>query len=357
MKYPLLEINLKKIKENASLIKKRCSVSGIEVVGITKGFCAYPAIARACWEGGVNKFGDSRLINLKRLNNAKILGEKYLIRIPMLSEVSEVIKQADISLNSEIEVIKALGKEAEGQNKVHRVILMVDVGDLREGVMPERVFDVVKIIICLPGIKFIGLGSNVGCFGGVLPSLKNTMLLIQLTENIKEKLNIPLEILSGGSTCTLKLLEEGKLPPEINQLRIGEAIVLGTDTTGNRKIKGLHQDTMRLVAEIIELKEKPSVPIGEIGKDAFGNTPKFKNKGIRKRAILALGRQDVPLEGLISEDNNIEILGASSDHIILDVTDSNDNFYIGKELAFKINYIGMLSLTTSEYIKKVCVYV
>ena len=354
MKYPRLEIDLKKIKENASLIKKRCSASGIEVVGITKGFCAYPAIARACWEGGISKFGDSRLNNLKRLNNAKISGEKYLIRIPMLSEVPEVIKQADVSLNSEIEVIKALGEEAEDQNKVHRVILMVDVGDLREGVMPEKALGIVKKIICLPGIRFIGLGSNVGCFGGVLPSLKNTMLLVQLADNIKEKLNIPVEILSGGSTCTLKLLEEGKLPPEINQLRIGEAIVLGTDTTGNRKIKGLHQDTIRVVAEIIELKKKPSIPIGEIGKDAFGNVPKFKNKGIRKRAILALGRQDVPLEGLIPEDNNIEILGASSDHLILDVNDSNDNFYLGKKLAFKINYIGMLSLTTSEYIEKVC---
>lgn len=140
MKCPRLEINLKKIKENASLIKKRCSTSGIECVGITKGFCAYPAIARAYLDGGINKFGDSRLINLKRLNNAKVPGEKYLIRIPMLSEVSEVIKQADISLNSEIEVIKTLGKKAECQNKVHRVILMVDVGDLRVQVEPpERI--------------------------------------------------------------------------------------------------------------------------------------------------------------------------------------------------------------------------
>ena len=131
MKCPRLEINLKKIKENASLIKKRCSASGIEIVGITKGFCAYPTIARAYLDGGINKFGDSRLNNLKRLNKEKVPGEKYLIRIPMLSEVPEVIKQADVSLNSEIEVIKALGKEAEDQNKVHRVILMVDVGDLR----------------------------------------------------------------------------------------------------------------------------------------------------------------------------------------------------------------------------------
>ena len=44
---------------------------------------------------------------------------------------------------------------------------------------------------------------------------------------------------------------------------------------------GNRQDTVKLVAEVIELKRKPSMPIGKIGKDAFGNTPVFEDKGIR----------------------------------------------------------------------------
>jgi len=352
---PRLEINLEKIKENASLIKKKCEKHGVEVVGVTKGFCAYTPIARAYYEGGIRKFGDSRLINIKRLVEGNIPGEKYLIRTPMMSEAGDVVHWADVSFNSELKVIKALGEEAIRQNRIHGVILMVDVGDLREGVMPEDVIDTVKEITMIKGIKFLGLGSNVGCFGGVLPSHKNTRILVDLAKEIHRKLNIKVEILSGGSTVSLDLMERGELAEGINQFRIGEAILLGTDTTGNKIINGAHQDTMRLVAEVIELKEKPSVPIGEIGQDAFGNVPEFEDKGIRKRAILALGRQDVPLEKLIPEDEGVEILGGSSDHLILDVTDSGEDYYPGKEVGFKINYSTMLALMTSEYVEKVYV--
>jgi len=352
---PRLEIDLEKIKQNASLIKRKCEKHGIEVVGVTKGFCAYFPIAKAYYEGGIRKFGDSRLVNIKRLVESGIRGDKYLIRIPMMSEVDEVVRWTDVSLNSELKVIKALGEEAVLQNRVHGVILMVDVGDLREGVMPEDVVDTVKEISDMKGIKFLGLGSNVGCFGGVLPSRENTRLLVDLAEELHRKLGISFSILSGGNTVSLGLLEKGELAEGINQFRIGEAILLGTDSTGNRIIKGAHQDTMRLVAEVVEVKEKPSVPVGQIGKDAFGDIPEFEDKGIRKRAILALGRQDVPVEKLIPEDEKIQILGGSSDHLILDVTDSGEDYYPGKKVGFKINYSTMLALMTSEYVKKVYV--
>jgi predicted amino acid racemase len=353
LKCPRLEINLKKIKKNASLIKNICNKHNIEVVGITKGFCALLPIARSYYEGGITKFGDSRLLNLKRLTEGGIHGEKYLIRIPMLSEVLIAVKWSDVSLNSEIETINTLGVEAKKRNKSHGIILMVDVGDLREGVLPEDVINIVKSISIIQGVNFVGLGLNVGCFGGVLPSFKNTMILVELAKEIKQKLGLEVNILSGGTTSGLVLIEKGELAPGINQFRVGEGIIIGTDTTGERNIKGTNQDTIKLVAEVIELKKKPSVPIGEIGRDGFGNKPHFENKGIRLRAILAIGRQDVTLEKLIPEDNRIEVLGGSSDHLIVDVTESSDNFYIGKEVYFKLTYATMLSLMTSEYVEKV----
>lgn len=355
MKCPRLEINLEKIRKNTLLIKNICSKQNIEVVGITKGFCAFLPIVRAYYKGGIKKFGDSRLLNLRRLTEGGIPGEKYLIRIPMLSEVSDVIKWSDVSLNSEIETIKALGIEAEKQNKNHSIILMVDVGDLREGVLPENVIDVVKSISMVPKINFMGLGLNVGCFGGVLPSFENTMILVNLAKAIKQVLDLEVDILSGGATSGLILIEKGELAPGINQFRVGEGIIIGTDTTGERNIKGAYQDTVKLVAEVIELKKKPSVPIGEIGRDGFGNKPHFENNGIRLRAILALGRQDVILEKLIPEDSRIKLLGGSSDHLILDVTESNNDFYVGKEIYFTLSYGTMLSLMTSEYVEKVCI--
>lgn len=355
MNCPRIEINLEKIKENASLIKQKCEKRGIEVVGVTKGFCAYPPIAMAFYEGGIRKFGDSRIINLKRLEESGVEGEKYLIRIPMQSEAEEVVRWADVSLNSEVDVINALGKEAVKQDKSHDVILMVDVGDLREGVLPDRILPTVEQILNINGVNLKGLGSNVGCYGGVLPSYENTKILVDLAREIKNTFGVKMELLSGGSTVSLGLVEKQQLAEGINQFRIGEAILLGYDSTGNKPIKGAHQDTMRLVAEIIELKDKPSVPSGEIGRDAFGNVPEFEDKGIRKRAILALGRQDVPLEKLVPLDSRLEILGGSSDHLIIDCSDADRNYCIGSEVAFKVNYSVMLAAMTSEYVEKVYV--
>lgn len=353
MKCPRLVIDLGKIKKNAIYIKDLCSRNGVEVMGVTKGFCAHPVIAKAFYEAGIRNFGDSRIKNIKKLREAGIQGEMTLIRIPMISESDEVVKWADTSLNSQIEVLEALSSSAVDQGKTHKVILMVDVGDLREGVLPEDLEDLVRDTLKLKGIKITGLGCNVGCFGGVLPTRENTRILVNLAEELQKEFNLSIKVLSGGSTCGISLLEKGELPRGINQFRIGEGILLGRDSTGNRDIPGTYQDTMKLIAEVVELKEKPSVPVGEIGKDAFGNTPIFEDRGIRKRAILAIGRQDVDPENLIPLIRGVEVLGASSDHLILDVTDSEKEVSVGMEFPFRFTYGGMLRLMTSEYVEKV----
>ena len=101
------------------------------------------------------------------------------------------------------------------------------------------------------------------------------------------------------------------------------------------------------------MKEKPSVPIGEVGKDAFGNTPQFIDAGIRKRAILALGKQDVYIEGIFPLDEKAKILGASSDHTIVDITNADCEVRVGDEMLFALTYPGLLSASDSRYIEKV----
>ncbi|RKL61745.1 alanine/ornithine racemase family PLP-dependent enzyme [Thermoanaerobacteraceae bacterium SP2] len=352
MGYPQMEIGITRILHNARYIVDYCWKNGIEVMGITKGVCAFEPVVKAMLDGGVKKLGDSRLDNIKALRQAGFDVPIYLIRIPMLSEVREVVHLANGSLNSEVNVIKALSQEARAIGRVHKVILMVDVGDLREGVMPEDVLDTVGQIISLPGIEFEGLGSNVGCYGGVLPSYENTKLLVDLARDIERRFEIKVKTLSGGATASLILLEKGKLAPGINQFRVGEAILLGTDTIGYRIVPGTLQGTMKLKTEVIEVKVKPSCPIGEIGRDAFGNVPFFEDKGPIKRAIVALGKQDCRLEGLIPKDKSIKILGASSDHLLLDVTNSGD-IKVGDIIEFDMSYVAMLSLMTSKYTEKI----
>lgn len=350
--YPCVEIDMKRIQHNAQYIVDYCNNNGIEVMGVTKGVCAISEVTNAMIRGGIKKLGDSRLLNIASLKKAGFDVPIYLIRIPMLSEVKDLVQIAEGSLNSEVEVIKMLSQEAKKIGKIHKVILMVDVGDLREGVLPQDVMDVVEQIVDLKGIELEGLGTNVACYGGVLPTYENTKILLDIAVEIEKKYGIKMKTISGGNTAALGLLDKGELAPGINQLRIGEAILLGTDPTNLRNVPGTFQGALKLKAEVIEVKIKPSCPIGKIGRDAFGNIPNHRDVGLIKRAIVALGKQDCRIEGLTPTNKAMKIIGASSDHLIVDVTKCQD-IKVGDVIQFDLNYCAMLSLMTSKYVSKI----
>jgi predicted amino acid racemase len=348
-KNPRLEIDLGKLRQNVTTIFNLCLTRGIAVVGITKGFAALPEIAQVMVDGGIQMLGDSRLENILTLRNAGLQAEMMLIRIPMIHEVDLVVQLSDCSLNSEITVIQRLSEAAIKQNRIHDIILMVELGDLREGLLPEETLSTVKIINTLQGVRLKGLGGNFNCISGIEPTVDKLTELVALTVKIENELGIQLEILSGGNTSSLALVVNDTIPERINQLRIGEGILLGhTDIFTN--LNKTYQDAMILIAEIIELKLKESIPKGPIARDSFGNLPKFKANGIRKRAILAIGKQDIYPAHLKPLDSNITVIAASSDHLVVDVTESTTAFQVGDEIRFIPTYPGILSLCTSKYV-------
>ena len=345
-------INLEKIRDNSAAVVRLCNDAGIEVIGVTKGVCAAVPFVQAMVDGGICHLADARIKNIRKLRNNGFKQEMTLLRIPGISESREVVEITDYSLNSEIATIEELSKNAQLKSKIHKIIIMLDVGDLREGLLPGDICDTVNRAGKLPGIEVVGLGTNMGCYGGILPSMDNLEYLIKAAKTVEKNTGIRMRVISGGGTSSLKLVAQGVMPKGINQLRIGEGILLGTDTTHNVAIPWLHQDTFMLNAEVVEVKTKPSVPIGEIGRDAFGNMPVFEDHGLRKRAIIMVGRQDVSPEGLIPADPKMTILGASSDHMIVDVTDADENVTVGSQITFRPNYQGMLFLCNSDYIEK-----
>lgn len=350
--FPKLEINIKKLKENANILVNECEP--VQVGLVTKSFCAIPQIVESLCDTGISFLADSRISNLMKLQHLNL--PKVLLRIPMMSEVKELVNYVDISFNSELEVIKKINEEAQKINKVQQIVLMFDLGDLREGFFDEcELIEAIEEIIKLKNIKMIGIGTNLTCYGAIIPSKENLSKLIDIANDIKEKFNLDLSFVSGGNSSSLHLIDKNELPSGISNLRLGEAIVLGKETAYGKSIKGTHEDVFTLICEIIELKNKPSLPIGEIGVDAFGKKPHYEDKGIRKRAILAIGKQDVNVDCIIPLDANISILGASSDHLILDVTDSEKEYKIGDTVEFNVQYGSLLSLCTSEYVKKVII--
>jgi predicted amino acid racemase len=279
-----------------------------------------------------------------------------LVRPPTPSLAADVVRCADVSLNSSARTVSLLSRAAELTGRNHQVIIMVDVGDLREGVWPDRVVGVVREVARLPRIELIGLGTNLACFGGVIPSTAHMQLLVDLRGACREATGLPLDVLSGGNSANLPLLVGGGMPAEINHLRIGEAITLGRNVVDRSAWPGTRQDTMRIVAEVIELERKPSRPIGARSQDAFGGHTDFVDRGVRWRAICNVGRQDVVIDGLTPEDPGMIVLGGSSDHLIVDVEQAREPLSVGAEIAFTPSYGSLLAATTSPYVQKVVLH-
>lgn len=352
MAYPYLTIDLSKIEHNARCIVNLCQVHGIDVTGVTKGTCGQPDVAKAMLRGGVSSIGESRMENIHRLIAAGVQTSFMLLRVPPLSGVEEVVNTVGLSVNSELSVLQALSKAANSTRQVHDVLLMVELGDLREGIPPEDLLGFVREARRLPNIRIKGLGTNLACFGGVVPNKKTMNRLVELALEIEKELGCQLPWISGINSSGLDLIAYGEMPDRANHARIGEAILLGRETVRRRPWPGTYQDAFLLHAEILELKNKPSMPIGERGEDAFGRFPTFKDRGDIERALLNVGREDVTVEGLTPVDSRLSILGASSGYLVVDVSLAKGTYRVGDELSFLLNYSALLRASTSEYVKK-----
>jgi predicted amino acid racemase len=351
---PYVTIDLDKIERNARSIVELGRRHGIEVTGVTKCTCGHPEVARAMLRGGVAAIGESRMENIHRLKAAGVHASYWLLRIPPLSEVDEVIASVDVSLNSELPVLERLSAAALARGRVHDVVLMVDLGDLREGIWPDDLVAFAREAVKLAGVRIVGLGTNLTCFGGVVPSEDNMRRLVAHARDIEAIAGARLRWLSGANSSGLELIASGRMPAEINHARIGEAILLGRETLHRRPWPGTHQDAFLLHAEVLELKEKPSAPVGERAEDAFGHLPAFEDHGAVDRAILNVGREDVDVEGVAPVDARLKILGASSDYLIVDVTGAAGAIRVGDEVTLSLNYGALLAAMTSQYVEKRC---
>lgn len=345
---PRIEISLSKIRDNSHFLSKFYGVSGISLMGVSKAVLGEPAIVKAMIQGGVGFIADSRLENIQRMRNAGITAQFVLLRTA-LSQAESIVELVDISLNSELETLKALSHYAEAQNKIHQVIIMVELGDLREGVFLDDLSSFFKVALALSNLKIVGIGCNLACYGGVKPDVRNMHELSIQVDRLEKEFHIDLKIISGGNSANYDWYATTQDTDRVNNLRIGESILLGRETVHRASIPGLHTRAFQLFAEVIESKRKPSLPFGEICQDAFGDVPQFQDRGMQQRSIVALGRQDVLISGLSSRQA-VEIIGASSDHLILD---SGDRVLkIGEEVRFDLDYGALLAAMTSPFVRK-----
>ena len=347
--YPRAVIDLDKLAHNVRHMKALCAGYGIGILGITKAFAGDPRLARVMAENGLGMLGDSRIDNIRRYADLPV--EKWLIRTPALSHAAETVRWCDVSLNSELSVLKALNEEALRQGKRHKVVLMADLGDLREGCFDEE-----DLAACAAyahaaeGLELYGMGTNLTCFSFVQPDTEKLTRLVSLAQKYGAD-----TVVSGGNSATVQLMLCGGIPAGVNSLRLGESVLFGRERAGYTYLDGMYNDVFIVETEVLECKKKPSKPIGTIGKNSYGQTPVFPDRGERMRAVCAMGRQDVDQETMWPVDEGVEILGASSDHFIVDVTDAGRKYRPGDILRFRLGYFSVMRVFTSEYVEKVCI--
>lgn len=357
---PKLIVDLKKLRHNIQ--KANCMFEDVEIelAAVIKGFNGIPELVEQYERAGVTFIASSRLEQLEPLKDLDIQTPLMMIRIPGLSEVPDVIRITDISLNSEIEVLKELNDEARRQDRKHQVILMVDLGDLREGFWDrdELLEAALMVENDLYNLELAGIGTNLGCYGAIAATPEKLKELIECAEMIEEKIGRELQYISGGASTSMSRVLNGDMPKRINMLRVGEALLIPTFLEENfgSDISMFYKDVFTLRAEVLEVKDKPTYPVGEITVDAFGNKPDYVDRGIRRRALLGIGKVDYAFpEKLMPRLKGIEVLGASSDHTILDVEDAEVKLEVGDYVDFDLCYATMVYATNSANIEKVFV--
>jgi len=342
-------VDLAKITDNTHRVVD--ALGGRGVYGVTKVTCGSPEVARAMLAGGAAGIADSRLENVARMREAGVMAEFWSLRAPSPVRAEEAVRLIDVSLESEMETVRALDAAARALGKRHRIVAMVDLGDLREGMLPADLPAFLDAAEGLPNIEVHGIGTSLTCYGAIVPDAENLGELVALTQAAEAQLGRRLHV-SGGMSSSLDALVDCTLPERIDSLRIGESILLGVSTVTRERILGLHTDAITVSAPVIECLRKPSVPRGTSAQDAFGQRPVFLDQGERLRAILAMGRQDVVPEGIVPVDPRVRVLGASSDHLVLDVEDLPEPPHLGDAIAFVPNYAATLAAFTSPYVEK-----
>ncbi len=347
--YPRVTCDLEKIRKNTARVMDRAKEAGIEVAAVVKCINGMPEVARIFQEAGCRWIATSRMDQFRKMREHGITAPFMLIRVPMLSEVPEVVANCDVSLESDMTILRALNAEATAKNTLHKVILMAEVGDLREGFWDrDELAEAARFVEESAGLHLLGLGMNIGCYGSVAATKDKMQELAEAAELVEAAIGRRLEILSGADTTAFPRVLDGTMPKRINNMRLGEILVISRDLEDlyGCPTPFLVRDAWHLQAEVIEVHRKPTHPIGELCTDAFGHKQVYTDRGVRNRALLAIGRLDYAFpEELMPTEPGIEVVGASSDHTIIDIEDCPREIKAGDIVEFEIRYTALLYLT------------
>ncbi len=334
---PVLNICLEKINFNINYIQDFCLRNKLKLMLVIKVLELCDVFIEFISKINEKNIGVSDILAAKKIKD-KINVKATLLTIPSLANVDEVITYCQASLNSEWETIQELAKQCDKRKVYHEIILMIDIGDLREGVMPQEAILFVKNCISLTSayFKIKGIGANLGCGNCILPTYTILNILQIIKNEVQEKYSYILEVISIGGSIILEWMNYKYLPSCINQLRIGEAAFLGSIPVYHKQHPHLFDDAFILIGTIVELKVKQVIVEGKAK--------------VQVRAILDFGNIHTIPNKLSPTNNNMVFIKSTSNYSIYDVTSCEQNFSSGDKLNFRLNYSALAQANLSPYV-------
>jgi predicted amino acid racemase len=361
----VLKVNLPAINENIERLnalmqkyKKQWSLV-VKVLGSHRD--TFVKLLQSSALSEVHSLGASHWHTLKLIKELDPEKRTLFIKPPAISNLKNIIKYADISFNSSASTIQSLNDEAGKRGIIHKIIVAVEMGELREGIHRDRLVEFYERIFNLPNIEVIGLGTNLGCMHGIRPTFDKLIQLTLYKQIIEYKFHRSLPLVSGGSSIALPLLEIDKVPEEMNHFRIGEAAFLGTSPFYNKRFDDLRTDTFEFETNILEIYKKENIPDGEITDAAIGNTVLEKtdikdsilfDSGRSFKAVCDFGMLDVNANHLKPFNDKVKFFGNTSDMTVFDMGEEHPGVRTGDVLRFQPDYTAVANLMLAKYVEK-----
>lgn len=324
--FPELIFDLGKLRHNTQALVT--SAGGVKVFGVTKGCAGSPRVAEAMVRGGVAGLADSRLTHLLELRKRFPEIPLLALRQPMRHEIRPMLEIDATLMVSDLRFAADLASTAADLRRSRLIVLMIEIGDGREGLAPADFDLFLSNLRRWPSLKLAGIAANVGCHGGKHPDAGMLTVLDRLAAAARAA-GFSVDIVSAGNSSCWNLLSEGKLPVTTNQIRLGEAILLGRETAEGRAIPGIYQNSATVKAEVLEVAIKDG----------------------SEQAVLAIGLQDIGAGTLEPLDKHLKVTRVTSDHCIL-LAKAGHNVFCGGLVEFLPSYFAMQSLAASPYVRK-----
>ena len=353
--YPRLHVDLAAVTDNASVMRREMAARGITVCGVSKVADASLPVAEAYMKGGLSQIAGSRVSQVRAFKQAHPEWTTLLLRAPSFCDIPAAVTWADLTVVTDRETAKRLNEEAARQGRIPGVLIMADIGDRRDGVTdPAELTELGRFIEDCGSLKLAGIAANYCCISGLLPDDDNLGLFADFAEMLASAVGHPLEIVSGGnSTLLLRIYSGAGLPGIINHIRLGGTVINPYNMKRNRgfAFPGLNMDTVRLEAQISEIRIKPPSPMSQPGRNWRGQQVSFPGAGVRRRAVINLGCMDVGDPGsLLPCEEGITVIASSSDHTVLDVTECKRPLRTGDAVSFRLGYEGLMRCFAGSHV-------